>query len=66
MDNSTPRTARSQEDTLATRWTKPKIASGQPAEDEIIYLHLPSLTRPGETYIFPLALYPTSSPQSKQ
>lgn len=58
MDHSAPRMPRSQEDQLAARWTKQRTPSEQGAEDEIIYLHLPSLTSPGKTYIFPLAPLP--------
>jgi len=65
MENSAPH-MRSQEETLATRWTRQQKVSEQWPEEEIIYLHLPSRTTPGTTYIFPLALCPTSVPPSKQ
>ena len=55
----------SQQDKLAARWTKQQRASPQPTEDEIIYLHLPCPTDPGKTYIFPLALCPSTVPERK-
>jgi hypothetical protein len=64
MDDSGSRT-RSSEDGLAARWTRQQPPSVSGPEDEIIYLHLPSPTRPGETYIFPLALCP-SPPAEKR
>jgi hypothetical protein len=65
MDDGAAGARRSQQDRLAARWAKQQRAPQQPPEDEIIYLHLPSLTSPGKTYIFPLALCPSSLPEKK-
>jgi hypothetical protein len=66
MDHGAPGVRRSQQETLAARWTKQQKASVQRPEEEIIYLHLPSPTSPGETYIFPLALCPSFPPEKKR
>ncbi|MEX5216892.1 MAG: hypothetical protein AB7G68_16740 [Nitrospiraceae bacterium] len=66
MDNDTLGSRISQRDRLATRWTDQQKPSVTFSEDEIIYLHLPSRTVPGSTYIFPLALCPGPLPGKKQ
>jgi hypothetical protein len=66
MNNGTPGRRGSQHDQLATRWTEQQRTSIPLPEDEIIYLHLPSRTIPGSTYIFPLALCPSLLPGRKQ
>jgi hypothetical protein len=66
MDHGASGIRRSQQEPLASRWTKQQRASVQGPEEEIIYLHLPSPTSPGETYIFPLALCPSFPPEKKR
>lgn len=65
MDDGASGARGSQQDRLAARWAKQQRGSQHPPEDEIIYLHLPSPSRPGETYIFPLALCPSPLPEKK-
>jgi hypothetical protein len=65
MDDGASGASGSQQDKLAARWTKHHRTPLQPPEEEIIYLHLPSPTNPGKTYIFPLALCPNPLPERK-